>query len=202
MQARPAVFLDRDGTLTEARSYPRSPDELVLQLGIAPWLRALRRAGFALVVVTNQSGLARGLFGWRELRAMHLRMRAELAELSIHLDGIYVCPHHPEGSVATLAVRCACRKPAPGLLCRAADDLGLDLRRSWMIGDFTSDVAAGKRAGCRTALVASAGAVPDTRARDAGEPDLRGATTADALRQVYAVLRHERGPAATWHGEI
>lgn len=91
-----AVFLDRDGTLTEPRHYPSHPDELVLQQDIGQPLRALQHAGFALVVVTNQSGLARGLFDAAALDAMHHRLRALLARHGVRLDGIYACPHHPE----------------------------------------------------------------------------------------------------------
>ncbi|MFF2816317.1 D-glycero-alpha-D-manno-heptose-1,7-bisphosphate 7-phosphatase [Kitasatospora cineracea] len=181
MNGRPAVLLDRDGTLTEPRHYPSSPAELVLQPGIGAPLRGLRELGVALVVVTNQSGLARGLFTPQDLDAMHRHLRSRLRALGVRLDGIYHCPHHPDGTVPELAVRCRCRKPGPGLLLRAAEDLHLDLARSWMVGDFASDVGAGRRAGCRTALVGPAAADP---APDSPAPDLRAPTTARALELI------------------
>jgi D-glycero-D-manno-heptose 1,7-bisphosphate phosphatase len=150
---RPAVFLDRDGTLVHARYYPSRPEELQLYDGIAPGLRSLQQLGFALVVVTNQSGLARGLFSEADLTAMHHHLRYRLVELGVTLDGIYHCPHLPHGTVPHLSIPCSCRKPAPGLLHRAATDLQLNLTKSWMIGDILDDVEAGKRAGSRTVLV-------------------------------------------------
>jgi len=151
--ARRAVFLDRDGTLVHPRHYPARPCDLVLYSGIAPDLWRLQRAGFQLVVITNQAGIARGCFGEAELAAMHAHLAVTLAGQGVRLDGIYHCPHHPDGAIPELAIRCDCRKPAPGLLLRAARELGIDLAQSWMIGDILDDVEAGNRAGCRTVLV-------------------------------------------------
>lgn len=178
---RRAVFLDRDGTLTEPRHYPSHPDDLVLQPGIGPPLRAIQNAGFALVVVTNQSGLARGLFHEAALDMVHQRLRSLLARHGVQLDGIYVCPHHPDGTVPHFGVICQCRKPAPGMLRQAAQDLGLALSESWMIGDSVCDVDAGRRAGTRTALIG-----PQPLA--AVTPDLHRATAASALSQVLGTL--------------
>ncbi|MFJ2478566.1 D-glycero-alpha-D-manno-heptose-1,7-bisphosphate 7-phosphatase [Streptomyces sp. NPDC087659] len=127
---RRAVFLDRDGTLTEPRHYPADPEELVLQPGIEAPLRAFQDEGVALVVITNQSGLARGLFNEPTLSAMHDRLRELLAQHGVRLDGIYTCPHHPDGRIAHLRTTCGCRKPAPGVLRQAAADLRLDLASS------------------------------------------------------------------------
>ncbi|KAF0651619.1 MULTISPECIES: D-glycero-alpha-D-manno-heptose-1,7-bisphosphate 7-phosphatase [Streptomyces] len=181
MTTKAAVFLDRDGTLTEPRHYPRRPEDLVLRPGVAPPLRALRDAGYALVLVTNQSGLARGLFDRRALDAMHVHLRALLAASGVALDAIHVCPHHVDGTVPELSVACACRKPAPGMLLRAGRELGLDLGRSWMVGDFPTDVEAGLRAGCRTALV---GPAAMRRTPEGPRPDVCAADTADALREI------------------
>jgi D-glycero-D-manno-heptose 1,7-bisphosphate phosphatase len=148
-----AVFLDRDGTLVYPRHYPSQPEDLVLYDGIGPQLRALGEAGFKLVVITNQSGIARGYFTESDLERMHDYLCAELATLGVHVDGIYYCPHHTEGTVPGLSVDCNCRKPAPGMLLNAAADLDLDLTRSWMVGDILDDVEAGRRAGSRTILV-------------------------------------------------
>ncbi|MFJ5229597.1 D-glycero-alpha-D-manno-heptose-1,7-bisphosphate 7-phosphatase [Kitasatospora sp. NPDC088391] len=171
------MFLDRDGTLTEPRHYPRRPDDLVLRPNIGAALRALRHEGFALVVVTNQSGVARGLLTPDDLEAMHDRLRGLLADHGVHLDGIYACPHHPDGTVTRYRSACPCRKPAPGMLHRAAHDLGIDLLRSWTVGDSACDIAAGRRAGTRTAAV---GRDP----LDGVAPDVRRATTAGALHEV------------------
>lgn len=181
-RGRPAVFLDRDGTVTEPRHYPSSPSDLVLQPGVADALRELQHLGVALVLVTNQSGLARGFFTWHDLTAMHAHLCDLLGVSGVRLDGIYVCPHHPEGTVAGLAVRCGCRKPEGGLLFQAAEELGLDLERSWMVGDFASDVLAGHRAGCRTAWVGPAAV--NGSCDDTVRPDLRRATSAEALLEL------------------
>ncbi|MFD9771669.1 D-glycero-alpha-D-manno-heptose-1,7-bisphosphate 7-phosphatase [[Kitasatospora] papulosa] len=171
------MFLDRDGTLTEPRHYPSQPGDLVLQPDIGPPLRALQHAGWALVVVTNQSGVARGLFTLRSLDAMHERLGALLAAQDVRLDGIYACPHHPNGTVPAYCKPCPCRKPAPGMLYQAAHDLELDRIRSWTVGDSSCDIAAGQAAGTRTALV---GTFPHS-----GElPDIHRPTTAEVLHTV------------------
>ncbi|ROQ78316.1 D-glycero-beta-D-manno-heptose-1,7-bisphosphate 7-phosphatase [Streptomyces sp. ADI92-24] len=174
---RPAVLLDRDGTLTEHRHYPAHPDELALQPDIGAPLRALQEEGFALVVVTNQSGVARGLLDATVLDAMHDRLRALLGRQEVRLDAIYACPHHPEGTVPRYRLVCRCRKPAPGMLLQAARDLDLDLARSWMVGDSPRDVEAGHRAGTRTARVGPG--------LDGGvDPEVTGATTSEVLRHM------------------
>ncbi len=151
--AHRAIFLDRDGTLVHPRHYPTRPEELILYDGLTPHLKRLQQAGFKLVVVTNQSGLARGLFTEADLRRMHEHLKRELAKDGVRIDGIYYCPHHPEGIVPGLAMQCLCRKPAPGMLHRASAELDLDVRRSWFVGDILDDVEAGNRAGARTVLV-------------------------------------------------
>lgn len=147
MAGRRCVFLDRDGVLNEAvvregRPYPPSSvDELRILPGVPESCARLARAGFALVVVTNQPDIARGTADPVEVDAIHARLRSQVA-----LDAIYLCPHDD-------AANCGCRKPEAGLLERAASDLGLDLRRSYMVGDRWRDVEAGQRAGCRTVFV-------------------------------------------------
>ncbi|HEU4326478.1 MAG TPA: HAD family hydrolase [Roseiflexaceae bacterium] len=148
-----AVFLDRDGTLVHARHYPSRPEELLLYDGIGAGLRRLQAAGWKLIVITNQAGIARGYFDESALTRMHDHLRAELARAGVQLTAIYHCPHHPEGVVPGLAVHCECRKPEPGMLPRAAREHALDLHRSWFVGDILDDVEAGNRAGCRSILV-------------------------------------------------
>src|SRR5690606_21848860 len=132
---RPAVFLDRDGTIVVERNYLADPARVELVPGAAAALRALAEAGYALVVVTNQSGIARGLYGEGEFRAVQRRIEELLAREGIRLDGVYHCPHHPDYTGP-----CECRKPAVGLYLRAARELGLDLSRSVCIGDRLKDV--------------------------------------------------------------
>jgi len=147
---RPAVFLDKDGTLIVDVPYNADPQRIQLQPGAAEAVQRLHQAGFVLVVISNQSGVARGYFEEAALGAVAARLR-EL--LQVPISGFYYCPHHPEGVVAEYAIACSCRKPAPGLLLQAAADLHLDLSQSWMIGDILNDVEAAHRAGCRAVLI-------------------------------------------------
>lgn len=153
----PAIFLDRDGTLVHARHYPSQPEQLVLFDDLGERLRRLQSAGFRLVVITNQAGLARGYFTPDDLALMHRHLSRELTALGVTLDAIYHCPHHPDGLIADLAVTCDCRKPAPGMILQAAADLDLDVNCCWLVGDILHDVEAGNRAGCRTILVDNGG---------------------------------------------
>lgn len=150
---RRALFIDRDGTLVHARHYPSRREDLVLYDGVAEALRPFQVAGFRLVVVTNQSGIARGLFTEADLSAMHDHLASQLAAAEVTIDGFYHCPHHPDGVIPELAVACGCRKPEPGMILRASEDLGIDPTASWFIGDILADIEAGTRAGCRTVLV-------------------------------------------------
>ncbi len=177
-----ALFLDRDGTLVEPRHYPSKPGDLILSDGIGPLLRIFQDAGWELVVVTNQSGLARGYFTEDDLEKMHAWLRKMLGEWGIALNSIQFCPHHIEGSVPHLAVACECRKPQPGMLLNAARERDIDLPESWMIGDILDDIEAGHRAGCRTALVDLG--TESLSGSDVRWPDLVGRTTADALEQI------------------
>jgi len=150
---RPAVFLDRDGTINEQMGYINHLSRFHLLPGAARAIARLNRAGIPVVVVTNQSGLARGYFPAQLLDEVHAFMVRELAREGAHVDGIYVCPHHPEAKVDLYRQACRCRKPDTGLLIRAARDLDLDLERSFMVGDRWSDVHCGHRAGAAPILV-------------------------------------------------
>ncbi len=147
---RRAVFLDRDGVLNRENGFVTSPDEFEILPGVPESLLRLVAADFALVVVTNQSGLARGLFDWRTLHAIHAKLHAATGA---RIDAIFVCPHHPEVGTTQLTRVCPCRKPEPGMLVHAAGALGLDLDRSWLVGDAPRDIEAGQRAGVRTLAV-------------------------------------------------
>jgi D-glycero-D-manno-heptose 1,7-bisphosphate phosphatase len=144
--SRAAVFLDRDGTLVEEVPYLHQPERLALLGGVGA-LAGLAAAGHALVVVTNQAGVARGRYDEAAVAAVHRRLGELLAEAGVRLDAVLYCPHHPEGSVAGYARPCRDRKPGPGMLEAAADRLGLDLAASWLIGNSPTDVGAAVAAG-------------------------------------------------------
>lgn len=150
---KPAVFLDRDGVLIQDSHYVGSPDRVRLVPGSAEAVAALNRAGWPVVVVTNQAGVARGLYTPEAVDAVHDHIAELLRGYGAAIDAFHFCPHHPEGEVPAFTGRCDCRKPQPGMLLRAAADLGLDLSASWMVGDRETDLAAGAAAGCRTVLV-------------------------------------------------
>lgn len=148
-----AVFLDKDGTLIEDVPYSVDPARIRLLFGVAGGLRALHTAGYRLIIVSNQSGVARGYFTEDALMPVERRMRELLAATGVVLAGFHYCPHHPEGVNPRYAVTCFCRKPNPGLLLEAAAVHGIDLPQSWLVGDILDDVEAGRRAGCKTILI-------------------------------------------------
>jgi D,D-heptose 1,7-bisphosphate phosphatase len=148
-----AVFLDKDGTLVRDVPYNADPARIEWRDGVFGGLSRLASAGFALVLVTNQSGIAQGRFSEEQLHRYFVEFRAQLARSGVLLADLLYCPHHPAAAVPAFRKFCACRKPNPGLLVRARARLGIDLERSWMVGDLLDDVEAGVRAGCRTALV-------------------------------------------------
>jgi D-glycero-D-manno-heptose 1,7-bisphosphate phosphatase len=147
-QRRPAVFLDRDGTLVVERNYLADPARVELVPGACEALRRLREAGFALIVVTNQSGIARGLYGEADYLAVRERIREMLLACGVRIDGVYHCPHHPD-----FTGECECRKPGTLLFERAAREHDLDPRRSWFIGDRLKDVQPARAMGGAGLLV-------------------------------------------------
>lgn len=155
--ARAAVFLDRDGTLIEDADYLVRPEQVRLIPGAAAAVRRLNERGIPVVVVTNQSAIARGMATEADLARVHEWLTATLAAAGARLDGIYYCPHHPDFGAAPYRRACACRKPLPGLLLQAADELGLDLAASAMIGDSLRDLEAGVAAGCGSLLLVRTG---------------------------------------------
>jgi D-glycero-D-manno-heptose 1,7-bisphosphate phosphatase len=155
VSGRPAVFLDRDGTLSEERGYI---DRLEL-IEIFPWtsdaIRLLNRAGFVVVVVTNQSAIGRGIIDLPFLQTVHDTFDRHLARSGARVDRYYYCPHHPDARLPEYRVVCRCRKPGPGMIEQATTELGLDPSRSFMVGDRVIDVACGHAAGVRSLLVRS-----------------------------------------------
>ncbi len=151
--ASKAVFLDKDGTLVENIPYNIDPERIRLEEGALVSLRLLQDHGYQLIVVSNQSGVARGFFAERDLQAVRQRLEELLSPAGIVLTDFYYCPHHPQGTVSKYAVDCYCRKPQPGMLYRAAREHDLRLADSWMVGDILHDMEAGNRAGCKTILI-------------------------------------------------
>ena len=173
---RPAVFLDRDGTLNADLGFVSRLEDVRWLPGVAAALARLRWAGYLLIVVTNQSGIARGYYDEQTMQALHEWMDADLRAQGAHIDAFYHCPHHPDLNGA-----CTCRKPSPGMLLRAADDWFIDLERSWMIGDKMRDVIAGRAAGCTPILLTTAIPLPDE------EPSLlRAASLGEAADIILA----------------
>ncbi|MCI8643992.1 MAG: D-glycero-beta-D-manno-heptose 1,7-bisphosphate 7-phosphatase [Lachnospiraceae bacterium] len=152
-----AIFLDRDGTINIYKGFLRNINDFELIQGIGDAIQRINEQGYLAIVVTNQPVIARGELSKEELEEIHNRMETELGREGAYLDGIYVCPHHPdkgyEGEVVGLKIDCACRKPKPGMLLCAEKDFNINLEESWMVGDRESDIKAGRAAGCKTALV-------------------------------------------------
>jgi histidinol-phosphate phosphatase family protein len=185
---RPAVFIDRDGTLIDNLPYNTDPALLRLKPGAAEALAVLAAKGWALLVVTNQSGLARGFFTRQQFARLQEALERRLHDAAgVELLDFLVCPHAPapDGSPA-----CLCRKPAPGLLLRAARRHDIDLSRSWMVGDTLDDVEAGHRAGCRSLLLDPAGPLP-ARPTPLRQPDAHCHNWADAARHLLLTATQE-----------
>jgi D-glycero-D-manno-heptose 1,7-bisphosphate phosphatase len=185
--SRAAVFLDRDGVLVPDVDLARSAGELRPYPWTAESLRRLGEAGFARVVVTNQTVIARGLASAADVERLH-------GALGLEVERYYVCPHHPSATLREYRLECDCRKPRPGLLLRAARELELDLARSFMVGDRPSDVLAGRRAGCRTIRVCSgAHAAPPIESPDPIDPEVQADHSCADLRAAVEYILEARG---------
>lgn len=183
-----AIFLDKDGTLINDVPYNVDPSLIRLAAGATEGLRRLHASGFRLIVISNQSGIARGFFSEEAMTGVHDRIRQLLAELGVPLTGFYYCPHHPSGTVARYAVACDCRKPQPGLILQAARAHGIALADSWFIGDILDDVEAGRRAGCRTLMI-DAGHETLWERSPMRWPDLQAGDLAEAARLIAPAAR-------------
>lgn len=167
--------------------YNVDPSRIRLGPGAAAGLTRLHAAGFLLIVVSNQSGVARGMFPEEALTAVHRRLAELLADLGVPLHGFFYCPHHPEGTVARYAVPCSCRKPEPGMIQSAAREHGVSLADSWLVGDILDDVEAGRRAGCRTVLLDNGHETIWHRSA-LRQPDFLAADLDDAARLIISNL--------------
>ncbi len=195
-----AVFVDRDGVLNDLIfdrgdgrvSSPYSAKQLRVFPHASGAVKALKREGFKVIVISNQPGVAKGQFTLAEHERMNEKIRRALAESGASLDAEYYCLHHPEGTVTEYAVACDCRKPKPGLLLRAAEEQGVDLSESYFVGDGLVDVEAGKRAGCRTILAGRMTTfLSDVMEREGVEPDY----VVHSLDDVPGLIRSVEGKA-------
>jgi histidinol-phosphate phosphatase family protein len=153
IERRKAVFLDKDGTIIPDVPYNVNPDFITLVDGVIEGLQLLREQGYLFVVVSNQAGVARGYFEVDALKQVEQKLNELFRPHNIEIAKYYFCPHHPAGKIPQYSFLCNCRKPRPGMILQALDDLRIDANRSWMIGDILNDVEAGNRAGCRTVLI-------------------------------------------------
>ena len=174
-----AVFVDRDGTINVNVEYLDDPKKLKIYPGVAEGLKKLKENSFKIIVITNQSGIARGFFSEERLKEIHQKMREELSKKGATIDGIYYCPHHP-------ADGCSCRKPETALFHRAARDFNLDLKISWVVGDSWRDIEAGRRIGAKTILVKSG---PSRGNEDCDPPD----SIAENLLEAANLILSESG---------
>ncbi|MBM4161904.1 MAG: D-glycero-beta-D-manno-heptose 1,7-bisphosphate 7-phosphatase [Ignavibacteria bacterium] len=180
------LFLDRDGTLNTEVDFLSRPEELQLIPHAAQAIREANEFGVRVFIITNQSGIARGLFTEADLAAVHKRLRSLLAREGGRVDAIYYCPHHPEYGTSRYRKPCSCRKPKTGMLRRAAKEFGVRLTDSFVIGDRCIDMQAGKAAGCSTALVLTGyGSVERDDCLHNGSVDY-------IARDLYGAWRHIR----------
>lgn len=153
LAGKKVVFLDKDGTIIPDVPYNVDPNLISLNEGVIEGLKLLQKNNFYFVIISNQAGVARGYFKIEELNQVKQKLNELLNKEGINLEAFYFCPHHTEGTVEEYAIKCSCRKPEPGMLLKAAEELEIDLKRAWMVGDILNDVEAGNRAGCQTILV-------------------------------------------------
>ena len=191
--ANKAILLDRDDTLIEDPGYINHPSQVRLLDGVAEALIELRSLGYKLVVVSNQSGVARGIISEPVLGEIHDRLKSLLAEKGAHLDAIYYCPFHPDGTIAKYRRESELRKPSPGMILQAAKEMDLNLSQSWAIGNSDRDIEAGRRAGCKTILLDSLGRdknlVPSL-----AKPDFRAVNLREAANIIKKIQRNVEKP--------
>lgn len=188
-----AIFLDRDDTLIEDPGYISDPEQVKLLDGVPEALIQLRSLGYKLIVVTNQSGVAHGIVTEKALGEVHDRLKQLLADKNAYLDRIYYCPYHPEGIIQKYRKESDSRKPGPGMLLKAADEMDIDLRQSWCIGNKSRDIEAGRRAGCKTILIdlppARQKQVSPSASLAAANPDYKAVNVKEVVNIIKKHLR-------------
>ncbi|MFA5292271.1 MAG: HAD-IIIA family hydrolase [Phycisphaerae bacterium] len=188
-----AIFLDRDDTIIEDTGYINSAEQVKLVPAAASAIVELRKMGYKLIVVSNQSGIARGIITEQALAQVHERLKLLLAEHNAYLDRIYYCPYHPEGAIAKFRKDSDWRKPKPGMLLAASKEMKIDLAQSWMIGNAYIDIAAGKEAGCRTILIKSH-LKPPVKKADDPDPDFEVINLREAVNVVKREITRKPAP--------
>lgn len=182
-----AVFLDRDGTINEEVNYLGDPDLLKLTPGAAKAIHLLNSHNIPVIVVTNQAGIARGYFNEAQMHLVHQALDLMLAPDNAKIDAYYFCPHHPTAGIGAYKINCSCRKPEPGMLYQAAQDLHLDLFKSYLIGDKLTDIQAGNQAGCQTVLVETGYGTEESKMKqDEIRPDRISLNLLDAIDWILA----------------
>jgi len=189
-----AVFMDRDNTIIDDPGYISDPELVKLLPGVELAIKSLAQAGFKNIVCTNQSGIARGMLTEEDLDKIHAELRRQLAEKGAHLDAIYYCPFHPQGTVEEYARESDLRKPKPGMLVNAAEERGLDLSQPWMVGDSARDIEAGQRAGCRTIRVRTGGETSQSAQGSEAQADYTVRNLVEAAR----IIVRETDRSDTW----
>ena len=179
-----AAFIDRDGVINEELDYVHRTEDFHVLPGVVEGLALLQQHGWRLVVVTNQAGIARGLYSEADFEHLTAHMRSLFASQGVAIDGVYHCPHHPNAGIGAYRRDCDCRKPKPGMLLAAAHDLGLTLADSVIVGDKASDLEAGRAAGLAACVLVESGHAPDARARAMADHCCAG--LADAARWIVS----------------
>lgn len=190
-----AIFLDRDDTVIDDPGYLNEPEQIELLPGAAEALNQFKRMGYLVVIITNQSAIARGYMSEEKLEEIHQKLKNVLSAAGASIDGIYYCPYHPEGTVEEFARESLLRKPNPGMLHKAAEEMDIDLSRSWMIGDRYRDIEAGKAAGCHTILVDVPGKTRETTVIGPA-PDRKAVNLREAVNIIRMYEFHQKAQAA------
>ncbi|MDX1412852.1 MAG: D-glycero-beta-D-manno-heptose 1,7-bisphosphate 7-phosphatase [Candidatus Promineifilaceae bacterium] len=183
-----AVFLDRDGTINEEVHHLSAVDQFRILPTAVEAIRLLNQSHFRVIVITNQSVVARGIISEQTLADIHLFMIEQLEALGAHIHGIYYCPHHPTAGKGSLKITCDCRKPQPGMLLQAAAEQNIELSQSFMVGDKISDLASGLAAGCKTVLVQT-GYGKETEKLVEGRADLPNMIAPNLLEAAQWILQ-------------
>jgi mannose-1-phosphate guanylyltransferase / phosphomannomutase len=184
-----AIFLDRDGVINQNGPKIDSPEKLTIIEGVPEAIRVLNKAGYMIIIVTNQPEIAKGFFSFEKLEIVHKHLKEQLAKKGARIDAIYVCPHHPEkgfpGEVPELKISCGCRKPEPGMILKAIAEYSIDLKQSWMVGDSKSDIVAGQKAGLKTIFIASGGGSSSKQEKELEcTPDFESQNLSEAVKLI------------------
>ncbi len=182
-----AIFLDRDGTLTKSPDLTWQESQLELADGIAEEIAACNADGIPVIVITNQPVVARGWITEDGVRTLHETLNGMLRTRGARIDAFYFCPHHPEATLPEYRTQCSCRKPEAGLFKKAAEDFPIDMRNSFMVGDMTQDILAGKNAGCRTILMEAGYGGKDGKYEVV--PDFHTATAREAVHMARVKIK-------------